>query len=348
MRNPGIDVLRAVAVLLVLGRHARWPRHWLADAWQRGGWVGVDLFFVLSGFLVSGLLFAQFEKTGKIGLRRFVARRFLRIYPAFLCLIVFTLSFNRATGAGPFEWHRLLAELLLVQNYAPAMWGHTWSLAVEMHFYLLLPLLLWACRANRFRRLPIAIGFACAALLLVRCFNYGTFEVMRNVFATHLRFDSLLFGVLLAYFCRHHQARFQQVAAHTWWLAGLGGLLLAPAFIWPLEQTWWVCTLGFTSFYLGSGCLLAAVLGRKLPENLLTRYAAEIGRHSYSIYLWHAALVAWVYTQATWLDCASYIVASILVGVIFSKCFELPSQRLRDLLLPTDRRTAPLASGLPA
>ena len=78
-RNESLDVLRCVAVLLVVGYHMPYYR-----LWGRIGWIGVDLFFVLSGFLISGLLFREFRDTGSIDVKRFLIRRGLKIYPSFI------------------------------------------------------------------------------------------------------------------------------------------------------------------------------------------------------------------------------------------------------------------------
>src|SRR5207248_2040034 len=150
------DVLRALAVLLVLGRHMTvCPRqtsavlHAITAVWSRGGWLGVDLFFVLSGFLVSGLLFREQEKFGTIQAKRFLIRRGFKIYPAFWLLIVVTQA---AALVGPPHRFRAstVTELLFLQNYSSSLWNHTWSLAVEEHFYFLLVMLF----VLRIRRQP--------------------------------------------------------------------------------------------------------------------------------------------------------------------------------------------------
>jgi peptidoglycan/LPS O-acetylase OafA/YrhL len=97
VRVRQLDILRAIAVLLVLGRHEH------ANAlWRRCGWVGVDLFFVLSGFLISGLLFSEYKKRGRLDLPRFYIRRGLKIYPSFYVLILATflvsMHFGRMNG----------------------------------------------------------------------------------------------------------------------------------------------------------------------------------------------------------------------------------------------------------
>src|SRR5687768_12956005 len=122
-RDHWLDVLRGAAVLLVLGRHL-WPiedgPEWfrqLTALWYRGGWVGVDLFFVLSGFLVSGLVFREYQRGGSFSAGRFLARRAFKIYPAFYVLILVTLLVERFTDHPPVTRRTLFAELLFVQNY---------------------------------------------------------------------------------------------------------------------------------------------------------------------------------------------------------------------------------------
>jgi peptidoglycan/LPS O-acetylase OafA/YrhL len=296
-RNNSIDVLRAVAIFLVLGRHAHWPENSIASIWQRGGWVGVDLFFVLSGFLVSGLLLKQFKETGAISWTNFVVRRGFKIYPAFWCLIIFSLIFNAITHAAPFESFRLLSELAFVQNYGQPMWGHTWSLAVEEHFYLLLPLILMICTKNQFKYFPLFVSFIAGACLAMRLTG-GEWNVQRNMFATHLRLDSLLFGSFLSYLYHYQQDFFHRVASYKKTLPITGIALLLPAFIWKLEESRAIYTFGFTLFYIGSGAILMAFVGG-LRENRLTHFLGMIGRYSYSIYLWHAAIVEWCHHFST-------------------------------------------------
>src|ERR1035437_9769085 len=132
MRNKRLDVLRCIAVLLVILRHGYIPTR-LGNA----GWAGVDLCFVLSGFLISGLLFIEYKKRNSISFKRFFIRRGLKLYPAFYVFLFVTfldrLILHRVGSLRPF-----LSEMLYVQNYGPSIWVHTWSLAVEEHFYILL------------------------------------------------------------------------------------------------------------------------------------------------------------------------------------------------------------------
>ncbi|MGH9560345.1 MAG: acyltransferase family protein, partial [Terracidiphilus sp.] len=136
MRNRRLDILRGIAVLLVVFYHGR-----VQDRLIGAGWAGVDLFFVLSGFLISGLLFAEYKRTGSINLKRFFIRRGLKLYPAFYFLLFVTFVLEHATQhVRPLGAY--LSEMFYVQNYGPSVWTHTWSLAVEEQFYILLPLFL--------------------------------------------------------------------------------------------------------------------------------------------------------------------------------------------------------------
>ncbi len=182
------------------------------DLWLRIGWTGVDLFFVLSGFLVSGLLFREYARVGEVHAGRFLARRGLRIYPAFY---VFIVSTSIATGT--LGTRQFAAEATFVQNYLPALWDHTWSLAVEEHFYFLLALVVAALVRRDIARsrtnVPPRVGrdpfvalvpiFGAVALtelaLRMATARYGQPYFTHHLYPTHLRLDSLLFGVLLAY-----------------------------------------------------------------------------------------------------------------------------------------------------
>src|SRR5690349_16724000 len=213
-RLLSLDVLRAVAVLLVLGRHLWNPENchseWLRpifQAWYRGGWVGVDLFFVLSGYLVSGLLFQSYRRHGELNIGRFLIRRGFKIYPGFWLLLVTTLVVAPLAKFPVLDSSKILSESLFLQSYLEGAWNHTWSLAVEEHFYLLLPLLLAALLQlrkrgdNPFWLLLPGFGVVAVAMLGLRIYTAATvpFDYSTHMFPTHLRLDSLLMGTTLAY-----------------------------------------------------------------------------------------------------------------------------------------------------
>jgi peptidoglycan/LPS O-acetylase OafA/YrhL len=362
-RSKAIDLLRALAILLVLGRHLpECPAatsgffHGLTSVWNQGGWMGVDLFFVLSGFLVSGLLFREQEKYGKISVGRFLLRRGFKIYPAFWVLVIVTIVvvwFHKHR----FEPTQIAAELLFVQNYFQGLWGHTWSLAVEEHFYLLLVALLWVLfrqdkTLNAFREVPlmfVAIAILCFSLRLLT-WKLVPFDHRSHLFASHLRLDSLFFGVLISYIYHRHPVDFLATARRWRWgffLAGI--LLLAPAFIFPVASTPFIFTAGLTALYLGSGCLLTGMLGVTLPDSRLLTAVAYVGSHSYSIYLWHGGAQQWVTlfitrlvlrTDNWYTGAVIYLISSIGVGILLALLIEFPVLRLRDRWFPS--RSQPL------
>lgn len=366
-RHTSIDLLRAVAIFLVLGRHMEiYPGghdlgsrilHWVSFHWNRAGWVGVDLFFVLSGFLVSGLLFRDLEVNGAVSPWNFLARRGLKIYPAFWGLLLFTAVRQLYHGEAPDI--RFLSELLFVQCYVRAFWSHTWSLAVEEHFYLLLLLLFVlltrerATRVRGIRLIPAVFGItACLCLAgRIRLWILGfPFDYYTYVFPTHLRIDSLFFGVLLAYYYNHHRSEFIRVCSrYRLACLGAGTAILSLSMFFGLAYTPWVYTVGFSLFYLASGLILMAMLVIDVSRLSWARGLAYIGSHSYSIYLWHMVvkewLTPWVFVDLLGLsspfwEAAFFILASLILGILFSVVLEYPVLRARDRWFPT-RTPAP-------
>lgn len=356
MRNLGLDLLRIVAAVLVLGAHLELPdaTGGLLRAWRHGGWVGVDLFFVLSGFLVSGLLFKEHQRTGKLRVTRFLIRRGFKIYPAFWVMLATTVVL-KWLGARPIPTQGLVGELLFLQNYLGGLWNHTWSLAIEEHFYfgigIFFGLRLAMKAAEPFAIVPrLFLGVACACQLL-RLGNlwwYAEYDHHTWLFATHLRIDSLLFGVLLSYLHAYARLESRLRVVPSWLLLTCGGLLLLPAFLYPLEQHRWVPVFGVTLFYLGSGCLLLAALRLKESRNPVLLFGGLLGGTSYSIYLWHMPVNTWgtrLVTQGLGWDgfaayAVSYLVGAIAFGFVMSKLVEGPALRVRDRWFPSGGKRA--------
>src|SRR5579871_2788005 len=260
MRNKRLDLLRGIAILLVMGVHV--PAF---PTWVRIGWLGVDLFFVLSGFLISNLLFAEYRKSGTISVKRFYLRRAFKLYPSFYLLILGTIVFSMFTNRELQPVH-VIGELVFVQNYMGGLWGHTWSLAVEEHFYLILPLLiLWMTRRSEsepFRQLPMFFAIAAVACLGLRIITSEMlpFSHAAQFEPSHLRFDSLFFGVLLAY-CQNFRS-----AVIVFWTSRCRKLLffisffaILPSLILPYSNRF-VYTLGFSLAYVSFGGLLLLAL----------------------------------------------------------------------------------------
>lgn len=362
-RLISLDVLRAIAVLLVLGRHlprseevieALGPLGGLGAAVARGGWIGVDLFFVLSGFLVSGLLFREYQRHRLIRPGHFLLRRGLKIYPAFYVMLAVTVAV-RESVYGP----AVVCEALFVQNYGPALWDHTWSLAVEEHFYLaaavLLPLLVRRPDAGKpFARLPkIFLLWVALPALALRVANGVFFDYghRTHLFPTLLRIDSLAFGVLLSYYFHFaHGAFLERAGRYRGALVAGGVVLLLPPFVWPLEETPFIYTAGLSLLYLGSGMILCGLVAEERSAGRLARGLAWIGAYSYSIYLWHLPVRRFVLSGplaglSAGQAALVYGAGSVVFGVAMAALIEIPLLKLRDRLLPS--RSRPLAADVP-
>jgi peptidoglycan/LPS O-acetylase OafA/YrhL len=355
-------MLRALAILLVFGRHLEhrqselpYPIYLVMGLWGRCGWIGVDLFFVLSGFLVSGLLFREYKRYGEIDCARFLIRRGLRIYPPYY-LFLAVIALLSMTTRRPVSLANTLAASCFVQSYLtklPGIWSHTWSLAIEQHFYLFIALLFLVLLRSRLQN-PFRVALACYVVVAIgsliwRLINARSYPYspVTHIFLTHLRMDSLFFGVILAYVYNLEPGRLRIVYNHRFVAAIASLLLVLPSGLLPVEH-FFMHTIGLSLLYLGFGGMLLVSLTLAEPAWMLARHAigtlAFIGSHSYSIYLCHLPLGIWF---MPWLrsllggplpylvDAAVYCLLSIGFGVVMAKLVELPVLRLRDRLYPS-------------
>lgn len=329
-RSQSLDVLRGVAVLMVVICHCSLVLNY--DSVLLGvGNCGVDLFFVLSGFLISGLLFNEFTGSGTIDVKRFWIRRGFKIYPPFYALIVVTASgFLVLSRRLPRE---LLGDVFFLQNYAPHVWMHGWSLAVEEHFYFLLPLLLLAMlrarksQSNPFRLIPaisVAISVLCLYLRIV-AFHRGA-DWTQIAFPTHLRIDALFAGVTLGYYAHFDRQSFRE-AGKTWVLL-IGLAFSATLVIMPSVPR-------LTFAYVAFAFIVAWAANRGPSRSAFTRALAGIGYYSYSIYLWHViAFFELERLPQRWFRFPVYVLSSIILGIVMAKLIEVPALRVRDRWFP--------------
>lgn len=348
-----LDVLRAICVFLVLGRHLN-PcpenvNYFLAKFtlfWNFGGWVGVDIFFVLSGFLVSGLIFREYQKTGGAKIKRFLIRRGLKIYPSFYLLIAATILINPLFGR-EIPAIPLIAEIFFLQNLIfGRLWQHTWSLAVEEHFYIGLAILSYFLlrfkkrSENAFVGIPyIFIFFAvlCFILRALMAIYKGT-----NISPTPFRIDSLFFGVTLSYFWHFKDLGNKFfIERFKYWFVVAGVLLFLPMFFFMSVTNRWAFVFGFTTNYIAAGFLLIGLLKINLGNSVIVKTLSYIGMFSYSIYLWHLPVQEWLaiplnnLTKTGWLVYAAmYLAGSILIGIFMSKLVEYPILKIRDKYFP--------------
>lgn len=353
-RRLDLDVVRGLAIVLALGWHfsgeksgnvvldvLTWPG-------RTFGWAGVDLFFVLSGFLLGRLVLTEQARTGRFDGRRFTARRLLKLWPVFYVFLAVQAI------AGPKPWTSFLWQNALhIQNYVGTSLPHLWSLAVEEHFYLALAVLfpLFARRKGSPRTLAVILVGVLVAALLFRIQGAATgVSDVRLQWRTQFRVDSLAFGVLLALVSVHWPALLDRLQQHRRLLLGVlaGGVahLVLVGKQGPLGTT-----AGFTVAYLTAGALLLLVYrARWVPRaRVVSVPMALLGRYSYGIYVWHifAAYVAldllpgWEpESNSAGAQVISYAVA-IAVGVLVTVAVEKPVLKLRDRLVPArDTSTA--------
>jgi peptidoglycan/LPS O-acetylase OafA/YrhL len=332
-RLLSLDVVRGVAILLVLGRHMPLVVrvHPFIDSCatfvNQIGWVGVDLFFVLSGFLVGGLLFREYQRSGTIDCKRFWIRRAFKIWPPYVAFILlYAICYYRygpKDASSPVRLDLLLSDLwpnvFHVQNYfersRQLLW--TWSLAVEEHFYLLLPLVLAVLVRHRLlgrSKKPAAALILMLAVvtlgLVVRWLTLIHFRRLQSPgsdsyalrYPTHLCMDSLASGVLLAYLVRFHSSAVERLRPLRHVIISTSVIVfLLPGlfdqgtdlFLYPIGNTLMFCAaMGFVLFayFASTAPARITMAGKRLPRRILAWVAKGIGLIgycSYSIYLFH-------------------------------------------------------------
>ena len=359
-RSKMLDALRAIAILLVLGRHTA-----VSDTWTKIGWCGVDLFFVISGFLISGLLFQEYKRFGDIRLKTFWLRRGLKIYPAFYVYTLALVVILPITIPGAkVPLRPLLVDATFVSSYFQGLSGHTWSLAVEEHFYLLLPLfllLLMKLRAKKkdpFASIPVVFLLIAIASLGLRMAAKpaNARDYYAYLLPTHLRMDGLFCGVTVGYLFHFKPQLLAQ--AKAWRLLFAASILLMPIYFLDLEN-WHMYTWGLTCAFLGFACVLIWAVHVPIARGSLLAWPvnvlARVGFYSYSIYLWHWIVIGYIRQYVRYkckttgspfmwtsgwesLQWPLSVAFSILVGIAMAVVVEQPVLKLRDRWFPSRTR----------
>ena len=370
-RQPGLDLLRALAIIVVVIYHAGIMGFPMPGRVHRWGWIGVDLFFVLSGYLIGGQLLAPLARGERINLGRFFARRALRIMPAYfviLAIYIFLPSWREYPEMYP--WWKFLLSIQNIALHGGTAFSHAWSLAVEDQFYLALPFILLF--VNRWPRPPVGRTRPVASVaIILPCVIFVAGLVLRTVLAlkspsidggvafrdyqawiyypTWTRLDPLVFGVALAAIEKFRPQWWKRLMDHAVWL-WLPGLALIVFALWLGEGEYLEFSTVIWQFPLlafGFAALLVCAQSDHLPlRHVRIPGAAFIASIAYSAYLVQKLVIHFVgeFCRAHDVDRTS---ASAVIGVeicvyaaatILFFAIERPFLQLRHRLAPRKNR----------
>ena len=343
-RIPQLDAVRGVAIVLVILHNttAEYPSLHLQHLFANG-WMGVDLFFVLSGFLITGILVDTRHAEGY--LTNFYARRCLRIWPLYYSLIVFMFvvvpvlrpSDTQAIleRSSPWWAYPLFLQNLLVPSPAMAtgLLAVTWSLAIEEQFYLAWPWVIRYCSTGQLCRLAIAVIFLSPALRY--WLDRRDVDLYHNTFC---RLDALMAGALLAVIVRSETfrpSRYVRPAALS--------LVVATSLAFATEalELWWIV---FSLTAVASAALLYLALfctHRWLQAALSSRFLVYTGTISYGLYLLHKIpvdLAKALHVDGSPVALPVVLVASYAMAALSWRCFEQPLLGLKRFFEPDPLR----------
>jgi peptidoglycan/LPS O-acetylase OafA/YrhL len=305
---PGLDGLRALAVIAVLVYHAR-------PGWLPGGFLGVEVFFVVSGFIITRGLLGEWDEHGRIGLTSFWLRRARRLLPAVGLLLTGVLAYVAAFEPSEVarlrgdvlaalayitNWHLILGEQSYFESFQrPSMLRHLWSLAVEEQFYIVWPLVL-AFGLPVLKRWGLVVlivaGIAASAVGMALLYDPAG-DNSRVYFGTDTRAAALLAGALLAFALASVRISEAQRLLRVLPALGLTALaLLASATLWLAEGMVFLYQGGFLAVSLTTGVLILVLTQRNGLSGVVGCGPLRwVGVRSYGIYLWH-----WPIYMLTW------------------------------------------------
>jgi peptidoglycan/LPS O-acetylase OafA/YrhL len=311
--------VRAFAVLAVLLYHGN-------VSWAGGGFLGVDAFFVLSGFLITALLLVEWGRTGRIDLRAFWARRARRLLPALLVVLAVVAGYAAVVAGEPeldrlrsdglstlfyvANWHQILSGVAYFDQFElPSALRHTWSLAIEEQWYFVWPFVfigLLRLTGGRTARMLAGVGAlaAASALLMVVLYQPGG-DPARVYYGTDTRAQSLLIGAGLAVVWAWRAGPTTPWTRALLQTAGLGAAVYV-GWLWVTsgESSASLYRGGLTTEAVAVAIVIAAVLQRTSPLGAFLGIAPlrVIGRISYGLYLWHWPLYVFLTPARTGLE----------------------------------------------
>lgn len=362
-RLHGLDHLRALAITLVVvfhyGRLFAAPE--LVTAAGKFGWTGVDLFFVLSGYLISSQLLGELARTQRLAVASFFTKRFFRIVPLYsliLALYFFVPGVREREALAPLWKYVTFTQNLGLDLRTQGTFSHAWSLCIEEQFYLVLPLVLGLLGPYRHvQKLATLLGVGLVAGLLIRFMLWSSWVGPLAATAdggavawytwiyypTFCRLDGLFVGVLLALALQHRAPVVRQlVRAGNWWVGASMLLLTGAYYVCRQEQSLGASVWGFPLVSLGYGAL---VLGAVSPGSVLYQFSSRVTRKladlSFAIYLSHKILLhltqsqasAWGLAKASWTMLLLCVASTLLGAYGLHRFVEQPFLRLRNRLL---------------
>ena len=350
--NASLTGLRGVAILVVVAFHLGLP---VAE----GGPVGVTVFFVLSGYLITRLLRAEHDATGTVDLRRFAIRRARRLLPALLVAVAVTSLIAAAAGHHSASRDGLVT-LTYVANWARAagdgmgLWNHAWSLSIEEQFYLVWPLVfvLLSMRVRLTSDATVVVlvaGAAVSAVLRVALTSAGLEE--RAYFGSDTRAEALLLGCALGLAVAGRPSL--SVPA---WLGPVGlGVVLFLAVV-PTRTFLWPGALYSVTAVASCALLVGLEQSRGRTLGLAGRPLVWLGQRSYSLYLWHVPVILLIGPMLPASGIRIAIVATVSIGLaaVSYAYVEAPFRRMAtgrprlgtDALAPTLGPTAVRPEGV--
>jgi peptidoglycan/LPS O-acetylase OafA/YrhL len=373
-RQSGLDTLRTLAILLVVLRHLPWEGtpEFLHPV-QHCGWMGVDLFFVLSGYLIGSQLLQPYTHGRLPSVREFFLRRALRVLPAFLAIVLLYFSvpaFREQPNLPP-----LWRFLTFTQNFglqAPSAFSHAWSLCVEEHFYLILPfLVLLLMKKPRLWKACTVAALIFLGGLLLRFFmrrhclgpiasdtksedGFATLYLELIYYPTYTRLDGLLVGVVLAGIRLFRPAWWSAMIArrYTLLLAGFITLGLAVVACWD-PHSFFAVLLGFPLLAVGFGLLVVASVSNRASRSSFRLPGMAIGAVlAYSVYLTHKEVInldriyfGAIINMNGAVGLVVYIATILAVAGVLYLCVERPFLRLRERIIFSARSTQASNSG---
>jgi peptidoglycan/LPS O-acetylase OafA/YrhL len=358
--------LRGVAVLTVMLFHA--TLNLAGGPRPLGGFLGVDIFFVLSGFLITALLLQEWERTGAVNLKAFYARRALRLLPALFTLLGVVLLVPGLFYRSEPPWGDVLVVALYASNWFRVFGsnlgflGHTWSLTIEEQFYVIWPVLLVLLLTLRVRRrwilFTVILGVAISSALRVELWA-GPESVRRLYYGLDTRFGSLLLGCLAGLVAAWNLLPRTERWRTTIRLASGVSALALSVLLWTADEESRATYYGLSTI----ACTAVGVIVLHLLycPSKLTRVILEnrpllwVGRLSYSLYLWHVPVFSGMLNSSrmaklgisglpllTLRFAVAFVVASLSFYLI-----EQPFLRIKRRFASSSDPDAP-ASGAPA